>query len=142
MNTWHDDNELRMKLQGILRSNERGGLSQSDGCLHSLPAGLLVHESFQQGMIEGVTGLVGYDMADNRHAEEGKISNAVKYLVTHEFVCVSKAFWIQYSILVDDHSIFQRSALSESVALQIVNFMEETKGPRTADLLLKKTINK
>jgi len=92
-------------------------------------------------MIEGVTGLVGYDMADNRHAEEGKISNAVKYLVTHEFVCVSKAFWIQYSILVDDYSIFQRSALSESVPLQVVNFMEETKGPRTADLLFKKPIN-
>lgn len=92
-------------------------------------------------MIEGVTGLVGYDMANNRHAEEGEISNTVKYLVTYEFVCVPKAFGIEYSILIDDNRIFQRSAFGESIPLQVVNFMKETKGPGTADLLFKKAVN-
>ncbi len=43
-------------------------------------------------MIEGVARFVGYNMANNGHAKEGEVSDAVEYLVAHKLVFVPKPF--------------------------------------------------
>ena len=78
-------NEPGFKLQGLLRQ-DGGILWGDDGRLHSVPAGPLVNESCQQGVIKGVTRFMGHDMANDGHAKEGEVSNAVEYLMADKFV--------------------------------------------------------
>jgi len=87
-----------------------------------------------------MTRFVGHDMANDGHAKEGEVSNAVQYLMADKLVFVSKARWIQYAVLVNDHGVIQRSATGKTILLQVLDFMEKTKGPGMADLRFEKPV--
>ena len=116
----------------MLRRDNRG--------LNGFPAGLLVDESFQQGMIEGVPGFVSHDVTDKGHPKQRKVTNTVEYLVADKFVFIAKPFPVSYSVPVDHHGVLQGAPPGKSILLQIIDFMQEPKGSGPADLLFKKAI--
>ena len=51
-------------------------------------------EPLQESVIESMAGFVGDNVPQNRHAQERKITDAVKELMAHKFVVVAQTFLV------------------------------------------------
>ena len=52
-----------------------------------------------------MTGLVGNDMSHDRHADQGKIADAVEQFVTHELIGETQPPFIQDTVAVNDDGV-------------------------------------
>ena len=55
-----------------------------------VPGFFFFKESFKEGMIESMARFSGDDVAQNRHAEQGEITDTVQQFVAHKLVLVSQ----------------------------------------------------
>jgi hypothetical protein len=91
-------------------------------------------------MIKGVPRFVSHDVPEERHTEQGEITNTVEYLMTDKLVLIPEPLLVQDSVLVEHHGVFQGTPSSKSILFQIIDFMQEPKGSGATDLLFKKAI--
>lgn len=88
-------------------------------------------------MVKVVPGFVEYQMTQNRHAEQSKITNGVQDLVPDKFIRVSQAPFIEDPVLVNNHRIIEGAAFGQPEKLHIFNFMKESEGSGITDLFNK-----
>ena len=105
-----------------------------------LPGFLLGKEFFKKGVIELVSGFVDHDVTEDRHAEEGKIAEAIKDFMADELIWKPQAVFVDDPVFVDDDSVFQRPPQRQSVAFHVFNFVQETEGSGIGDFTLEQVI--
>jgi hypothetical protein len=77
------------------------------GRAFDVPGLFLEKEFFEKGMVKGVSGFMGHDMSENRHAQKGEISNTIKEFVAHKLILVAQAVSIYYIPLIHYDGIVQ-----------------------------------
>ena len=78
-------------------SSSKVTTSQASGWAISCTQGSIV--------IEGMAGLIGFELTDKAVAQQVEVANGIENLVLDEFVFVAQAIFIQHAVLVNDNGV-------------------------------------
>ena len=64
-------------------------------------------EFFKKSVVELMAGFVDHQMAQDRHTEKRKITQAIKDFVANELVRIAQSIFVDDTVVVDDNRIVQ-----------------------------------
>ena len=77
------------------------------------------------------------EMADQWGARKVEVTKGIENLVTHEFVFVAQAAFVEDLVAADDHGVVQGSAKGQPRGAQVIHLVEKTEGAGAADFRFK-----
>src|SRR5579884_2624299 len=88
--------------------------------------------------MKGMAGPFGDQMADERNAQQGDVSDQIEHLVPDELILIPEAGRVQDPVAGQDDRVVERTAFGEASRPERFDFVQEAKGPGAGDVPLER----
>ena len=104
------------------------------GVLDHVEAFGIGEQAVDEQVVEGVSGLVDGDLAQDREPAEGEVADEVEELMADAFVLAAEALAVDRAVPVEDDGVVERAALGQAEGAEAVHIFEEAEGAGVGDL--------
>src|SRR5215471_6550502 len=77
---------------------------------------------------------------EQRHPQQGQIANDIENLVTHEFISVAQAGFIEHAVPRQNYSVVERASANQICAAQSLDFFDKSEGARRGNVACERSV--